>query len=61
MMEDNFHDIDGWAEFLAARMRVLRSAASKEYTPSQAEALVNIEGMQTRMLLMRAAQENQHG
>lgn len=53
-----FNDIDGWSAFLEARMRVIESAVSKGYSPSELENLVNLKGTQTALLMLRAAESN---
>lgn len=51
-------EIDGWMEFLNARMRVIQSARSHNYDEGQIYNLIGVDVMQTFMLCHTADRLN---
>lgn len=51
--------MNGWSEFLEARMKIIQEAVKAGLEPSQIEDLVNIQGMQTRLLIENARMANE--
>lgn len=49
--------MDGWKEFLEARMRVIEAAVQEGKSIREVEDLVNIRGMQSTLLVMRATEK----
>lgn len=50
--------MDGWGEFLEARMNLIRAARKEGATTEEVESLINIGGMQTVLLCMTADERN---
>lgn len=51
--------MNGWAEFLAARMRIIQECVKSGLGPSETEDCVNISGLQTHLLMQHARELNE--
>lgn len=51
--------MNGWAEFLEARMRIIQECVKAGHEASEIETVVNISGLQTHYLMGHARKLNE--